>query len=141
MPPCIDAKRDQTSIESALLLGPDSVEWEMPGARVRGSTRHTHHGRHLDCGGKSDATPLWVGTAFGRTTSPPGRKRRRRCALPAQSITASSNRLATMVRVKSCTLRWVEDCAPLGRGRRSAPSLPNFDTSIVECRSDKVFVS
>src|SRR5215510_5161700 len=70
---------------------------------AEGATRHTHHGRHLDCGGKSDATPLWVGTAVGSTTSAPGRKRRRRCALPAQSITASSKRLATMVRVKSCT--------------------------------------
>ena len=41
-------------------------------------------GTNLECGGKRSATPLW-GEAMVKRTRHAFRKRRRRCALPAQS--------------------------------------------------------
>ena len=41
----------------------------------------------VECGGKRSATPLWVGCAVGTGPSSAIRKRRRRCALPAHSMT------------------------------------------------------
>jgi len=74
---------------------------------------------HMECGGKRSATPLWL-------PRPPGAekpKRRRRCALPAHSISAErQRRSASKPRVGAKRLPWVNrtnspqpqrGCAPM----------------------------
>src|SRR5213593_2627733 len=71
--------------------------WELPvNGKPRPPTLDSHrsheplkrgssHASVLDCGGKSDATPLCCRTLTRSRVSVAIRKRRRRCALPAQS--------------------------------------------------------